>query len=626
MLGLAIVIAGAMLGVGAVRRAGVPLARSEQLALAAATALTITPWALFLATWAFGFAIGLPVGTAILGAAGWRLGRRRRVVLATGPEASRLSWIALGVIFALLFHGHMLHAEASGLWTGGTTYGDLALHTTFASYFSQTEIAFDSPIAAGEPLTYPFLGDFLVACLVRGGWSMSTAFAVTGWISAMTGLALVDALARRMFSSRAAGTIAVWTIVLSGALVGMWIAATSIVDHGLPSSPSAMPSYANMWGRGVTWSNLVCDFLLPQRAMLSAFAAVWAIAFWLRIAIDEPDASGGGAARRPALALVAVLAGALPLLHVHSFLIAIGMLSLAVAAATLRKDRDRGTWWLVLVVAMLLAAPQLIWQFGQTWDAHFGRWNIGWRAPSGHFWGYWLRNWGVPLVLAPVALVTAFHLLRRQGHVFAVLLWLGAAAMFVAANLYQFQPHDWDNMKFFVYSHMGIAVLLGGALAKALAHGGARRVIAAIAIAGMTGTGALTLVRELDTHDQLASTNDLRIAALVRRTLPLDALVLTSDRHNHPVSMLAGRRIVMGYRGWLWTHGVDHHKLERDVRMMFAGGNLAMAKLRQRGVTHVFIGPAERNEWEANVSWYREHYRAVLTDGDVEVFDVRRIP
>src|SRR5205085_12500338 len=121
----------------------------------------------------------------------------------------------------------------------------------------------------------------------------------------------------------------------------------------------------------------------------------------------------------------------------------------------------------------------------------------------------------------------------------------------------------WDNMKFFIYCHMSIAVLLGGALAAALARGGVHRALAVVAIVGMTGTGTLTLVRELDTHDQLASTNDIRIAALVRQAHPADASVLTADRHNHPVSMLAGRRIVMGYRGWLWTHGVDDRALER---------------------------------------------------------------
>jgi hypothetical protein len=210
MLGLAIAAAAAWFGAGAVRRLGWELTRVEALALAAAFALTAAPWLLFLAAWSVGFAAGLPLGVVALALAGHVLGRGRVAARATDvPGPSWLSWCVLGALFALLFHGHMLHREAAGLYTGGSTFGDLALHATLASRFAFDEVDLASPIASGQPLTYPFLGDFLVGCLVRGGWSMSTAFAVTGWISAMTGLALIDALARRMWGSRAAGVIAV---------------------------------------------------------------------------------------------------------------------------------------------------------------------------------------------------------------------------------------------------------------------------------------------------------------------------------------------------------------------------------------------------------------------------------
>lgn len=617
MLGLAIVAAAACFGGGAVRWLGWPLARFEALALAAAVALTAAPWILFLAAWSLGFDAGLPAGVALLALAGGALGRGHTVPRTDDiPGPSRLSWGALAVLFALLFHGHMLHREAAGLFSGGSTFSDLALHATLASRFAVDEVDFASPIASGEALTYPFLGDFLVGSLVRGGWSMSTAFAVTGWISAMTGLALIDALARRLWRSRAAGVIAVWLIVLSGALIGTWYALGDLAAKGLPAAPGDLPSYANQWDRGVTWSNLVCDFLLPQRALLAAFPAVWAAWFLARAASDDRLAP---ALRRRLLLGAGVLVGALPMLHVHSFLVCAGILGLA---ALQRTAADRGArahraWWLALAVALALAAPQLWWQFGQSWHGGFGRWNLGWRAPSGEWWQYWLRNWGLPFALIPVAL-----LLARRG--FALVLVLAAIALFAAGNLYQFQPHDWDNMKFFVYAHMAIAVVLAGGLARWLARGRWRGALAGVAIVAMTSTGALTLVRELDRHDQLASATDVRLGAAVRARLPADAVVLTSDQHSHVVPMLAGRKVVMGYRGWLWTHGIDDRRLWRDVREMFAGQRGALALLRRHQVTHVYIGPGELRDWGADAAWYRARFPTVVAQDGVEIFDVRR--
>lgn len=617
MLGLAIIAAGGQLGVGVVRRLGWEITRLEAIALAAAFALATMPWVLFLAAWSLGFASGMPVACVILGASGLLLGRRRPLRILPSRETSWLSWAALAVLFALLFHGHMFHAQPDGLYTGGSSYGDLGLHGTLASRFATAEVDFTSPIVAGEPLTYPFLGDFLVACLVRGGWSMSNAFAFTGWVSAMTALALLHALALRLFRRRAAAVVAVWLVVLSGALVGLWYAAQDLATRGVPGSPGELPSYANMWTRGVTWSNLVCDFLLPQRAFLAGFPLMWAVLWLVRAVVDDEGP-------RPLAAVAAgILVGALPFLHVHSFLLGAGYLLAFAIWRAARRRGDAALFAIALVIAIALAAPQLAWQLGQSWGTSFGRWNLGWRAPHGEFWWYWLRNWGVPLVLVPAAVWSAWRLAHGS---FALPYLLASLAVFALANVYQFQPHDWDNMKLLVYAHMGVAVMLGGWLSALLDRGALRRLLAAVAIVAMTGTGALSLVRELDHRARIASAADVRIAAEVRRRVPTDARVLTADRHNHAVAMLAGRRIVMGYRGWLWTHGYDARPLAHDVAQMFRGDARAVLLFARHGVTHVYIGPAERQMYHPDVERFRARYETVVERDGVVVFDVRGRP
>jgi hypothetical protein len=173
---------------------------------------------------------------------------------------------------------------------------------------------------------------------------------------------------------------------------------------------------------------------------------------------------------------------------------------------------------------------------------------------------------------------------------------------------------------------MAVAVVLAGGLARWLARGPVRATAAALALVAMTSTGALTLARELDRHDQIASATDLRIAAAVRARVPADAVVLTSDQHSHVVPMLAGRKIVMGYRGWLWTHGIDDARLSDDVRAMFRGGGDAVRRLRHHRVTHVFVGPGELRDWGADPAWFRSRFPTVVAGDGVEIFDVRGHP
>jgi hypothetical protein len=104
--------------------------------------------------------------------------------------------------------------------------------------------------------------------------------------------------------------------------------------------------------------------------------------------------------------------------------------------------------------------------------------------------------------------------------------------------------------------------------------------------------------------------------------LPPDALVLTSDQHNHVVPMLTGRAIVMGFRGWLWTHGIDYRRLERDVVRMYGGTPRGDFLLRRHHVTHIYVGPGERKDLRAEVDKLRARYRRVLHRGEVEVFAV----
>ena len=68
----------------------------------------------------------------------------------------------------------------------------------------------------------------------------------------------------------------------------------------------------------------------------------------------------------------------------------------------------------------------------------------------------------------------------------------------------------------------------------------------------------------------------------------------------------------MGYPGHIWTHGLEYGPREQEIKQIYAGSNNAAALLAKYGVDYVVIGPHERLDLNANVSYF-ERYPLVIT-------------
>jgi hypothetical protein len=92
---------------------------------------------------------------------------------------------------------------------------------------------------------------------------------------------------------------------------------------------------------------------------------------------------------------------------------------------------------------------------------------------------------------------------------------------------------------------------------------------------------------------------------------------LTGSAHNHPIPALSGRPRVMGYEGWLWSHGINGTRInarKNDEKAMF-GGNYALIK--DYGVDYICIGPYEKtfardNHFDINYSAFDDEKRYYL--------------
>ena len=92
----------------------------------------------------------------------------------------------------------------------------------------------------------------------------------------------------------------------------------------------------------------------------------------------------------------------------------------------------------------------------------------------------------------------------------------------------------------------------------------------------------------------LYSPSEISVAEWITTNTPEKSIFLTSDRHNHP-ALLAGREVVMGYTGWLWTHGFDYLLVGNDVIKMYQNADFDL--MRKYNVSYIYVGPDEQKEY-----------------------------
>ncbi|HVF49919.1 MAG TPA: hypothetical protein VNA19_07525 [Pyrinomonadaceae bacterium] len=133
---------------------------------------------------------------------------RRGEVRARALWRAEYAWLAvLFVIFApvfwQLYRTRMLQAGAAGIYSGGSSWYDMGLHTAISSAFlyGQNFPPVYTPFPP-EPLLYPFLPDFHTALLLLLGMDFHTALVATSLPLALALTGIFYSLARRILQTQ----------------------------------------------------------------------------------------------------------------------------------------------------------------------------------------------------------------------------------------------------------------------------------------------------------------------------------------------------------------------------------------------------------------------------------------
>ena len=584
-----------------------------------------------LVTVLMGLAAALVLGGAALFAA------RSRLVAdwadARSRWRSRQQWPVLAVLVVCgAWTVHFFHQAyvftPQGLYAGYVNiWGDWAAHLSFAGSFAYGHnFPPQFPIDPGHRLGYPFMIDFLAADLVPLGLSLTEALTAT---SAMLALAFPGVLylaALRFTAGRGAAVIAVFVFLLSGGLGFVYFLGDLLRYPGLAAVTHLPREYTLNRNVYLQWLNPVLAYLVPQRSTLFGFSLTLILFVVLWIALRER------LGWRPFL-VAGLVTGFLPAFHVHAYGTVVALP--AIWALFVRRRE----WLAFFMPALVIGLPILVWllppdntsicgdlpsidrfcvQPGWLAFTNWQRYGIWLFLPDVIWFWLWNTSLLVPLVIAGHVLTRWFP--TRFPNWYAPM-WL----WFVVPLFVVLQPWIWDNTKFFIFWALLGSAVAGGALALMFRFSRGTAVAAAVILLLLCLSGFLDLMRASDftvSAVQFTDAGGLRVADWVRHNTSPTALFVAADEHNSPIPTLAGRRVLIGYPGWLWTYGLaDYVQKGEDDKRILDGDPATPQLVKKYGVDYVMIGPQEIPRGASRAYW-DEHGTKVYDDGEYTVYRV----
>lgn len=240
---------------------------------------------------------------------------------------------ALG--FILHINHTIVPASDGSLHVGQCTYGDLCMHLGFISSISvQQKFPPDYSILPGTPIGYPFLCDSVSSTFCSIGASLRTATLLPALYAFLVVVLGVYFFFDTWFKSKKTAVLASYMFFIGGGFGFYYIFNNKVLlaEQGIDRMKELLTGFyktpTNIPAEGLRWVNAIADMLLPQRATLFG----WALLFPALQLVYRGVIEGENRVFIP----LGILAGALPLVHTHSF-VALGIISLVLFGCALLR-------------------------------------------------------------------------------------------------------------------------------------------------------------------------------------------------------------------------------------------------------------------------------------------------
>lgn len=532
----------------------------------------------------------------------------------------------ISLIIVLIF-SKSIFVDSSGIVAGNRlVWIDWPVHIALISSFVYgNNFPPQNPLYSGPVLTYPFFSDFFSSILQVLGANLKFSLAAPGIIFGILSVLLIFYFGLLVTGKKNIALLGTFVGIFWGGL-GFLYLIQDVINSSSPINTLLFPphEYTFYAEKNLWFFSFIYSELLPQRGFLFGLPMFFTSLMLLIFALNRN--------KKNYFILSAIVAGLMPFFHLHSLIslviFDVSFITVTLINSFLEKGPEFAKKYLTnigiyfVLPFILITSIQLPFFLSTNITQSIG-FNFGWMKNQENLFLFWFKNTGLFL---PLFLITIFAVKTNK---IAKHISIAAVPLFIIPNILRFAAWPYDNLKIFTYWYFISAFFVAIALERIYQKNTYGKILAALLTVTLTLSGLIEVTRILNVGKNqipLWTKKDSNLAQVIIEKTEPQSIILTAAVHDHPVSALSGRKLIIGFPGNAWTWGFsDWQQRESDVRIALKGDPVNTPNiLKKYSVDYVLISGRERNfEPQTNENYFTENLTFIAGGEDYKLYKVR---
>lgn len=522
------------------------------------------------------------------------------------------------VFLCYMFYFGMFYKE---LYTKGACYGDLPFHLNIISSFAHgcnsvpRKGVFNliSPFFSNLSLSYPIIPDYYSAVIYKCcGVGYHEAIVYPSIVCAYSLLVILTKIVCYFSQDNNASLISSFLFLFIGGL-----GFTRFFDKNIRNEFNV--DYVHNWGnnRYEAWFQTVVHILLPQRASLFSLPIAYSIIYLLM------NCANSRIVDFKSFAFIGFLVALLPQVQAHSIIaVAQWCIFYIILTFPYRKIGKQlltyiKNYSILAIVAIVLGFPQMIPFLFRVSEKNFMKISPLWKGETNkNFFSYWILALGILFILS---FTFVFFTLNHQ----QICYYIPSIFVFIIGNFIWYQPWHLDNTKVFNAAWIPLVI---AAISHFLVTTWKKvkfvgPFISIILFILCIASGVLSNINAAKLSFPLWSIKKevFNFANFVKLTDP-QAIWLTDSSHTNPIVTLGGRQTVLGYMGWLSSHGINYYERYEDIYEHIIKNPDNVKYADKYNITFVGVDKINQKEFYFNPNSSSKNWRKIYESFSYDVY------
>ncbi len=207
-----------------------------------------------------------------------------------------------------------------------------------------------------------------------------------------------------------------------------------------------------------------------------------------------------------------------------------------------------------------------------------------------------------------------------------VYLW-SALSIFILVQSIQFQTWDYDNNKLLVYFLFFVSpVILWTLYVMSPKKIVTKSIVVSVILFMLVFSGLTDIYFRLNVKNEslyrIFDYDSVVLAEYVKDNIDEKDLTLTGTSHMNPIVSLAGRQILVGYNGWLWSRGINYQSREKAVKDFYARPSRDSQLLREYNIKYILLDRSIAGDFIENIRKFDQVFDREFVSGDYVLYRV----